>query len=148
MADTSTARLDDPAIPDSEVLYRRLSDGGPNMVVVDLETGTRRPSSGAFKPDQDGISVYRHQLLAGAGLGPNALVRDPLNLVVAVDVGEVRSIDLGVRDDPWPTGIPEQEHPRNAAHALITGFEGLGQGARKRRQQALVTLPSIRFVIG
>lgn len=99
MADAPAATFDEAAIPDSEVLYRRLSDDSPNLVVVNLETGARRPSSGAFKPDEDEISVYRHQLLSDAGLGPDALLRDPLNLVVAVAVGEVRSIHLGVRDD-------------------------------------------------
>lgn len=139
---------DDPAIPDGEILYRRLPNGTPDMVSVDQLTGARRPSTAAFKPDADGISVYRHAVLTHGGLGPNALVRSPLNLVVAIDVGDVRSIGLGVHDDPWPRDIPEEDHPRNAAHALITGFTGLSQRARRDRQRQLVTLPSLRFVIG
>lgn len=35
--------LDDPDIANSDALYRRLSDSGPSMVAVDLETGERRP---------------------------------------------------------------------------------------------------------
>ena len=31
--------LDDPDIANSDALYRRLSDSGPSMVAVDLETG-------------------------------------------------------------------------------------------------------------
>lgn len=139
---------DDPRIPDTDALYRRLSDSRPSMVAVDLETGARRPSSGAFKPDEDGVSVYRRGLLTVTGLGPDDVVRHPLNLVVSVDVRDVRSIGLGARDDPWPSDIDEPDHPRNAAHALITGLERLSRGERKHRQKALVALPSITFVRG
>ncbi len=118
------------------------------MVAVDLETGRRRPTSGAFKPDDDGVSVYRRALLTAARLGPDDVIRHPWNLVVSVDVGDVRSIGLGARDDPWPPDIDEPEHPRNAAHALITGLESLSRGHRRRRQKDLVTLPSITFVRG
>ena len=59
--------LDDPDIPDSDALYRRLSDSGPSMVAVDLETGERRPTSGAFKPDDDGVSVFRRGLWGWLG---------------------------------------------------------------------------------
>ena len=55
---------DDPSIPDSETLYRRLSRENPNMYAVDEETGERRPTSAAFKPrpNEDGLSVYSNQL--------------------------------------------------------------------------------------
>lgn len=87
-------------------------------------------------------------LLDAAGLGPDDVVRNPWNLVVSVDVGDIRSIRLGARDDPWPADIDEPEHPRNAAHALITGLERLGKNGRRRRQKDLVLLPSITFVRG
>lgn len=138
----------DETIPNREVLYRRLSDPGSSMVAIDQVTGARRPSSGAFKPDADGVSVYRRQLLEQAGLGPEALITAPQNLVVGVEVGDVRSIGLGAWNDSWPADVPDPQHPRNAAHALITGLEHLGKKARLRRQQALVALPSMDFVIG
>jgi hypothetical protein len=140
--------LDDPKIPDSDALFRRLSDSGPSMVAVDLETGERRPTSGAFKPDDDGVSVFRRGLLQAAGLGPDDIIKRPWNLVVSVEVGDVRSIGLGARDDPWPSDIDEPQHPRNAAHALIVGLERLGRNERRRRQKALVALPSVTFVRG
>lgn len=138
---------DDESIPNAEVLYRRLADPGGSMVAIDQVTGSRRPSSGSFKPDADGVSVYRRGLLEQSGLGPEDVIRGPRNLVVGVEVGDVRSIGLGAWNDPWPTGIPDPEHPRNAAHALITGLEH-GKKTRLRRQQALVALPSIEFVYG
>ncbi len=147
-SDSGPDPRDDPAIPDSDTLYRRLSDAGPSMVAVDLETGERRPTSGAFKPDEDGVSVYRRGLLDAAGLGPDDVVRNPWNLVVSVDVGDIRSIRLGACDDPWPADIDEPEHARNAAHALITGLERLAKNERRRRQKDLVLLPSITFVRG
>lgn len=139
---------DGPDIPNADDVYRRLSDSGPNMVRVDLETGERRPSSGAFKPDPDGVSVYRRSLLEGAGLAANDVIRNPWNLVVRVNVGEIRSIELGVRDDPWPPDIDEPDHLRNAAHALITGLERLGKSRRVRRQRDLVKLPSVAIIVG
>lgn len=139
---------DDPSISDGDALYRRLSDSTPSMVAYDQETGERRPSSGAFKPDADGVSVYRRSRLEEEGLSASDVVRQPWNLVVSVDVGDIRSIALGVHDDPWPFDVDEPEHPRNGAHALITGLQHLGKKARRRRQQELVGLPSITFVIG
>lgn len=139
---------DDASIPNDEVLYRRLADAGPNMVAIDQVTGTRRPSSGSFKPDSDGVSVFRRSLLQRDGLGPRDVITSSGQLVVGVEVGDVRSIALGALDDPWPTGIPEPEHPRNAAHALITGLEHLGRASRLRRQRALVALPSVHFAHG
>jgi hypothetical protein len=118
------------------------------MVAIDQVTGVRRPSSGAFKPDSDGVSVYRRSLLDRDGLGPEDVMTSPRNIVVGLEVGDVRSIGLGTWNDPWPTDIPDPDHPRNAAHALITGLEHLGRKARLRRQQALVAVPSLKFVLG
>ena len=136
---------DHESVPDAETVYRRLSDDSPDMVVVDAVSGDRRPSSGAFKPDEDGVSVYRKSLLEDRQLTPADLAPRPGNLVVSINVGEVRSLSLDVEDDPWPQGIPEHDHPRNAAHALIVGWDGLSTSARKQRQRALSSLPSLEF---
>lgn len=137
---------DDPSIPDDDELYRRVSDGSPNMVVVDALSGNRRPSSAAFKPDDDGVSVYREGVLRSRGLSAADLVVQPGNLVVSLPVSAVRALSLGVRNDPWPRDIPDPDHPRNAAHALIVGWDGLGKSARRQRQKALSELPTLRFV--
>jgi hypothetical protein len=134
-------------IPAAEMVYRRLADGGPNFVTTDLQTGERRPSSGAFKPDDDGVSVYRHSKLNAAGLGPADLVLRATNVVVRLSVGDVMTVEpLRVVDDAWPADVDEPEHPRNGAHALITGWADLGKGDRRRRQSALSKLPSLTFV--
>jgi len=134
----ATPEDDDPSIPDADALYRRLSDSSPSMVAYDQETGERlRPSSGAFKPDPDGVSVYRRSRLEEDGLSGQDVARHPWNLVASVDVGEVRSIALGVRDDPWPSDIDEAEHPRNRAHALITGLERLGKNGSAGASRSL-----------
>lgn len=147
-AESGTSPRDDPAIPDSDALLRRLSDSSPSMIARDLETNEPRPSSGAFKPDADGVSVYRRGVLESVGLGPDDVMRDPWNLVVSVEVGDVRSIRLGVVDDPCPSDVDEPQHPRNEAHALITGLEALGKKERRRRQRLLVVLPSVAIIRG
>jgi hypothetical protein len=137
------------AVPDDDAVYRRLSDSSPAMVYVDPVTGERRPTTGAFlaKRDEDGVSVYREQLLVAAGLGPADVVTASQNLVVSVGVADVRSVTpLDVRDDPWPGDVPDPTHPRNAAHALVVGWIGLSKSQRRERQLALVNAPSLTFV--
>lgn len=138
---------ENPAVPDHDRALRRLSDSGPNMIAVDVLTGDRRPSSGAFKPDEDGVSVFREAVLAASQLTSADVITSPQNLVVALSVAEVRTISpLDVRDDPWPVDVPDPAHPRYAAHALITGWGGLGKSERRRRQQELTRLPSLAFI--
>lgn len=136
-------------VPDDDAVYRRLSDSSPAMVYVDPLTGERRPTTGAFlaKRDEDGVSVYREQLLVAAGLGPADVVTASHNLVVSVGVADVRSVTpLDVRDDPWPGDVPDPTHARNAAHALVVGWTGLSKSQRRERQLALVNAPSLTFV--
>lgn len=139
----------DDRVPDSDAVLRRLYDSSPNWVYEDPETGERRPSSGAFAPkrDEDGVSVYREQLLAAAGLTAAAVTTSSGNLVVRLAVADVRAVPpLDVRNDLWPTGVPDPGHPRNGAHALIVGWGGLGRNRRRAAQVALVSAPSLRFV--
>lgn len=136
-------------VPDDDSVYRRLSDSGPAMLFVDPLTGERRPSTGVFrvKPDEDGVSVYREQLLHAAGLTAADVVVAPQNLVVSLAVGDIRSLaPLDVRDDRWPKDVPEPQHPRNGAHALIVGWTGLTKSQRRECQHGLVTAPSLAFV--
>lgn len=155
MAEASEASIQDVPeqpqgrVPDDDAIYRRLSDSSPAMVFVDPLTGDRRPSTGAFriKPDEDGVSVYREQLLRAAGLTAADVVTAPLNLVVRLEVADVRAIPpLDVHDDRWPADVPDPAHPRNGAHALIVGWHGLGKNARRERQLKLVSAPSLQFV--
>lgn len=137
---------DDPSIPSEDELLRRLSDDSPNMIAVDAVSGARRPSSGAFKPDSDGVSVYRHSVLAAGGCTPADVVVRPTNLVVGLSVADVRAVGLGARNDAWPPGVPDPTHPRHAAHALIVGWDGLGTSERRRKQRKLCEAPSLRFI--
>lgn len=130
-------------------MLRRLSDNSPAMVYVDPLTGAQRPSTGAFalKRGEDGVSVYGEQLLTAAGLGVRDVVVAPSNLVVRLTVGDVRAAPpLDVRNDLWPTDVPDPRHPRNGAHALIVGWDGLGKNPRKAAQRALVEAPSLSFI--
>jgi hypothetical protein len=139
---------DDPGIPDTETVYRWLSKQA-GFVVQDRVTGERRVSSGAFAPDDDGLSVYRHLLLEREGLTPvEGLARDTGNVIVSLNVGELRSLELGIHDDLNPPGVRDPEHPRHKAHALVVGWEGMTRGKRIKRQRELSRLPSVTIIYG
>jgi hypothetical protein len=135
----------DGSIPGGETVHRRIGRG-PEMVAVDTITGRRRPSSGAFKPDNDGVSVYRESTLVGVGLGWRDLLVTNSQLIVSLEVADVRTLaHLDVTPDPWPADIPDPTHARNAAHALIVGWGELSKNQRLTVQRALACLPSLRF---
>ena len=115
--------------------------------MTDAITGEKRPSSGAFKPDEDGVSVYLESILIDNRLTVSDIVSRPNNLVVAIEVGDVRLIPpLGVHRDPWPSNIPDEHHPRNGAHALIVGWSDLSTSSRKDRQRQLAACRSLEFI--
>jgi hypothetical protein len=139
---------DDPEILDDEILYRRLPTDDRNWLVKDAITGKPvRPASGAFQPDSDGLSVYRHSVLVAQDppLGPPDVAVTQGNIIVSFTAAQVRSISLGIKKDAWPQDVPDPEHPRNAAHALVIGWAGLGKKARIRRQKEFAEL-SLKFV--
>lgn len=144
------AAEDDPHIRDDEILFRRLIyDDDDAWVVRDQITGKRvKPASGAFNPDPDGVSVFRHSILAGhnPALGPADLVVDPRNSIVGFTVEDLRSIQLGVKDDQWPQDVSDPKNPIYEAHALIKGLNQLGINQLKKRRKRLSELPSMAFV--
>jgi hypothetical protein len=140
---------DDPSIPGDEVLYRRLSFDGGAWVTKDPVTGEPvRPSSGGFDPDADGVSVFRRTLLLqhDPPLGPGDVALRPGDILASFTVADVRALQLGVRDDLWPKDVPDPDHARYAAHALITGLDSLGRNPRTRLQRRLATASSMQLV--
>ena len=136
----------DDSVDDDETLLRRIPDlGRADFFPLDQETGERRLSSGAFTPDDDGISIYRELLLSRADLGPQAVVRDPLNAVAALPAATVRGVDLDVVPDPQPPTSSDPDPRLGAAHALIVGFPALSRSQRRRRQRDLAA--SARVVV-
>ena len=129
-------------VADDESIYRRIA-GRPSMVTVDTVTGEERPSSGAFLPDEEGVSVYRVTILEELGLTWRDVVKTQLNRNVELDVHEVRALPpLEVEPDPWPQEIDEPDHARNAAHALITGWAELPWNQRTRLARKLAQAAS------
>jgi hypothetical protein len=127
---------DDAPVKDDEELYRRIArHGDTSMMVTDEASGATRASSGAFRLDSDGCSVYRRSMLEAHDLSAEALVRDPLNVVVSITAFAVRNVRLGVRPDPWP---PDSDgHPRDVAHALVVNPNELGKKPLHRALQTL-----------
>lgn len=141
----SAAADDDPTVPAADAVYRRLPHRGPDFVFVDALTGTTRPTSGSFMPDADGLSIYRRDILDQNALTAVDVTIDPTtNGVCSVDVGDVRSLGLGLRNNPWPAD--SDGHPRDIAHALVKGLNELGRKPQLRCRQALAKLPSTRMV--
>ncbi len=129
---------DDPDILNCEVLLRRLDTKDPNMFVTDSVTGIRRPSSAAFSFQQDGTSVYRKKKLDDSNLNARDILLHPEQIVLSLTVTQVRDCNgLGVCDNPWPKGISDEQHPRNAAHALIVGWYSLSRSDQRKHKQYL-----------
>lgn len=123
---------DDPRITDEEALLRRVVI---NNATASWDGNLRRwlPSTGGFKIDPDGVSVYRAHVLSVAGFGPADVTGTKKTAAVfEVAVHQVRAESLGVVGDPQPA--PDR---LGAAHALIT-FPVEGPAAKKRRLRRLL----------
>jgi hypothetical protein len=96
-------------------------------------------SSGAFKPrtDEDGVSVYRRAVLQTSGLGSHDLIFRVSDRVASLAQEAIYSQKLRVEPDPWPHDAQDRDHPKNAAHALIVGWQCLGKKAKINKARAL-----------
>jgi hypothetical protein len=104
------------------------------MVVTDPVTGMSRPSSGAFEPDDDGLSVYRHDVLEQEGCAVADVVSDAA-VPAWLSVAEVRAVAaLGVIGDPH-----DEPDPCGRAHALVRGWTALSRKQRRAAQRQLAT---------
>lgn len=119
--------VDDVSIGDDERLLHRLR---PDDVVVDPETGRRRPSSATFKSKSNIISVD----LASLTTPEKALENYPRHVLVEIDVETVRSLGCKIVRDPLPD---------NPAHALLYGS---GPDGRMTRSQAREIVSRCKWV--
>ena len=112
------------------------------MLVTDSITRELKPAKAAFQLDDDGVSVYSQSAMTDLGVEPVDLLKRSQNFVVRLAVDDVRGIDgVDVVGDPWPLDVPEPDHPRNGAHALIKGVEkGIPKELRRGRRDALLAL--------
>lgn len=118
---------DDPTILGHDRLFRRIfyarSEDWVRLVVTDSKTHVRQPTSAGFAAEDDGMSVYLESTLQQSGLGPAAVVADPMNAVAALCADAIRGVGLGIVRDPNPADVPDPDHPRHAAHCLAKGWE-------------------------
>lgn len=141
------AEGDDPTIPDDELLLRWVPAFDPNLLARDSATGEiLGPTSGAFSPDTDGASVYLDSLVQAEGLEARDIRHAETDSVWTLRVNDVRELALGVLRDPWPNDVNDPEHPRYAAHALITGLLGVSKKSRIRAQRGLARAASLTCV--
>jgi hypothetical protein len=138
---------DDPTIPDDELILRWVPAFSPSQLARDSGTGEIvGPTSAAFNPDTDGASVYLDSVIQAGGLDVRDVTHSVTDSVWALRVGQVRELSLGVRRDPWPQDVDDPEHPRYAAHALITGLIGLSKRSRIQAQKGLARAESLKCV--
>lgn len=111
-----------------EILHRRIYRT-PQQLVIDQET--RRvtgPTSAAFEPDDDGLSVYLESRLTILGLGPKDTRINSSQVVAALDEPVLRLHSLELKPDPE---LIEDPQPAGQAHALVQGWPSSRKGAKK-----------------
>jgi hypothetical protein len=125
--------VDDDSIADHDIVYRRVRDDGVNVVLAE---SVERPSSAAFEPDADGLSVFLHSVLESASAGVSRIVEGMAGeyRIAALAVSDLRAMGLGVVRDPNPDDA--QDHPVNPAHALVT-FPALSNNELRRLRRKL-----------
>ncbi|WP_406353180.1 hypothetical protein [Streptomyces sp. NBC_00658] len=125
-------------ILDGDLLLRRVNVKLPNMMRRDSLTHEELgPSSAAFKPHDNGTSVYVRSILDDHRVELTGVSENPHDSIWELEAKSVRDQELEVIPDPWPSDVPEPEHPRNAAHALIVGWRGLSQNQVSKKAGVL-----------
>ncbi len=119
--------IDDVSIGDDERLLHRI---WPDDVVVDPQTGQRRPSSATFRSKSNIISVD----LASLTTPEKVLAGYPHHALVEIDVATVRSLGCKVVRDPQPD---------NPSHALLYGS---GPDGRMTKSEAREIVGRCRWV--
>jgi len=115
------------------VAHRRIHHQ-PNMLSVDQATQlVLRPTSAAFDPDDDGLSVYLDAELQVLGLGPRDVRAVASQLVAGLTQKMIDDAGLTLVEAP----DLDDQHPRGPAHALLQGWEGLSLKKRKAKSRAL-----------
>ncbi|GGO47560.1 hypothetical protein [Streptomyces lasiicapitis] len=130
-------------IPGGDLLWRRVNIKQPCMMRYDSVTQEELgPSSAAFKPHDDGTSVYVRRILDECEVGLAEVSENSHDSIWELESKSVRDQDLDVISDAWPQDVPDPGHLRNAAHALIVGWEGLGRKQVDKKAKALARLAS------
>ena len=108
--------MDDPQIPDSEDLYRRIPKN-PDHRTFNAEEGTWVPSAGAFRRLKgEGMSVHMGSILEERGRATDSLYEASRYAAVRFPVGAVRRAGAGVLATT-PTLEEEPDEDLRAAHA-------------------------------
>src|SRR3712207_6513705 len=103
-----------------EVYVHRRIPVRPQLLQVDQATSEIvRPSSAAFEPDEDGLSVYIHAKLKRLGLRPSDVRTAADQVVAGLRERDISSVNLALQaqedlDDP---------HLRGKAHGLLQGWD-------------------------
>lgn len=119
--------VDDVSIGDDERLLHRIR---PDDVIIDSETGQRRPASATFRSKSNIISVD----LASLTTPDKALAAYSHHALVEIGVATVRSLGCKIVRDPLPD---------NPSHALLYGS---GPDGRLTKSQAREIVSRCKWV--
>ncbi|MBI2930471.1 MAG: hypothetical protein HYY16_02370 [Planctomycetes bacterium] len=103
---------DDPALPDTAVLWRRVH---PKWIVADESPRGYRLSTAAFDDDPEGgptSVILADDIIAAGGSPANALLRHPEHALVSITAGDARKAGQKVAREP----LADQP-----SHAVIVG---------------------------
>ena len=119
--------VDDVSIGDDERLLHRIR---PVDVVLDSETGQRRPASSSFRSKSNIISVD----LASLTTPDKALAGYLHHALVEIEVGTVRSLGCKVVRDPLPD---------NPSHARLYGSGPEGRMTKSQAREIVSRCKSV-----
>lgn len=139
----TTSQWNDLTIPDEDWLYRRVPRTNHFYDHIDLITHERRLGRGAFRFDDDGMSVHRHALVIRHHLTARQLRRDDKADLWRFQVGNARKLDAGVVDDPDP-----YDPPIGVAHASVRCHPEIRPPKKKRDTIARGLIAVAEFVEG
>jgi len=136
VADEVTSGTDVSPISDDDVVYRRIRDDGVNVVA---SGSGDRPSSAAFEPDDDGLSVFLGSELDSNGIEVRDVVEGMTGeyRIAALAVSDIRGFGLQVVRDANPADAPA--HPANPAHGLVK-FPDLSRKKLHRVRRSLAEM--------
>jgi len=123
------ARADNTTIPNTDRLFRRVRENQ----LVNLQDGSRRPSSALFKDAE--MSVNIDSLMIQQGRPPeDTLTRYPSEYLTSIIAGDVRAHGLRI--------VKQTEPPHDPAHGLVLGKKKGGfANAMVRSHQWIVPPP-------
>jgi len=143
-------------VGEAERLLRRFNDEDPShadaITVDEGSAGVRKLRGGALRFDDDGCSVFRHEVLIGLALSASAITHPPFTAIAVTSRSEVEGFRSGLAVDP--VDAPEFSvkadplepgAPYDPAHTLI--YAERTYPSKTKRRAAISDLAGTAFTL-